>query len=316
MNRPSPSPQVLVLGSLNMDLVVRVPRAPDAGETLAAHGFMTNPGGKGANQAVACARLGAAVGMVGRVGGDAFGEALRGALAADGIDVRHVATAGDASGIAVITVDDAGENRIAIVAGANARLAVADVEAIAADIAAAPLLLLQFEVPLPTVVRAARIARDAGRSVVLNPAPARALPDALWSTVDLLVVNETEAAMLAGTAVDDVPAARDAALALRRRGPARVVVTLGRDGAVVADAAGCRRFHALAVEAVDTTAAGDTFIGALCAGLAEGMALDAAIALGIRAAALCVTRPGAQASIPRRHEVAAMPEPAPPTSLA
>ena len=316
MNRPSASPQVLVIGSLNMDLVVRVPRAPGAGETLAAHGFTTNPGGKGANQAVACARLGAAVGMVGRVGGDAFGAALRGALEADGIDVRHVATAGEASGIAVVTVDDAGENRIAIVAGANARLGVADVEAIAADIAAAPLLLLQFEVPLATVVRAAQIARAAGRRVVLNPAPARALPDALWPAVDLLVVNETEAAMLAGAVVDGVAAARDAALALRRRGPARVVVTLGRDGAVVADAAGCRRFHALAVEAVDTTAAGDTFIGALCAGLADGMTLDAAIALGIRAAALCVTRPGAQASIPHRHELAAMPEVAAPVPLA
>jgi ribokinase len=314
MTDSSAGPQIVVFGSLNMDLVVRVPRAPDAGETLAAHGFMTNPGGKGANQAVACARQGARVCMVGRVGGDDFGAALRAGLAADGIDVHHVAAAGDSSGIAVIIVDDAAQNRIALVAGANGLLTPQDADAVA-ELRTSRLLLLQCEVPMPAIVRAAEIVDAAGGTVVLNPAPVCALPDTLWRLVDILVVNETEAAAYAATAVDGVVAAGAAALALRARGPATVIVTLGSDGVVVADARGCRHFSALRVQAVDTTAAGDTFIGALCAAHVGGESIDAAVAQAIRAAALCVTRPGAQMSIPTRAELVAMPPAAAPSPL-
>ncbi len=312
-NRTHP-PEIVVFGSLNMDLVVRVPRVPDAGETLTARGFMTNPGGKGANQAVACARQGARVCMVGRVGNDDFGVALRAALAADGVDVRHVLAAGESSGIALIMVDDAAQNRIALIAGANATLEPSDAEAVA-ELAAAPLLLLQCEVPMSAVVRAAEIVDTNGGTVVLNPAPVYPLPDALWPLVDILVVNETEATAVAAIAVNDLASARAAALALRARGPATVIVTLGSDGVVVADARGCRHFAALRVQAVDTTAAGDTFIGALCAAYVAGESIDDAVAQAIRAAALCVTRPGAQMSIPTRDELAAMPTVAAPTLL-
>jgi len=307
-------PQIVVFGSLNMDLVVRVPHVPAAGETLSAHGFMTNPGGKGANQAVACARQGARVCMVGRIGSDDFGVALRATLAADGIDVRHVVSAGDSSGIAMIMVDDDAQNRIALIAGANALLAPADADAVA-ELATARLLLLQCEVPMAAVVRAAEIVHARGGIVVLNPAPVSALPVALWPLVDMLVVNETEAAAYAGTAVSSRATARAAALTLRERGPATVIVTLGVDGVVVADRHGCRHFAALRVQAVDTTAAGDTFIGALCAAYVAGESIDAAVGQAIRAAALCVTRPGAQMSIPKRDELAVMPPVGEPTTL-
>lgn len=314
MTRLPPVPEVVVFGSLNMDLVVRVPRAPEAGETLQAHGFMTNPGGKGANQAVACARQGARVCMVGRVGRDAFGAALRAALAADGIDVSHIGMAGQTSGIAVIMVDDAAQNRIAIIPGANALLSPQDADGVP-ELTTTRLLLLQCEVPMAASVRAAAIAHGSGGKVVLNPAPVCPLPDALWPLVDVLVVNENEAATLAGRTVNNVGGAREAALALRRRGPAITIVTLGRDGVVVADGQGCRHFVALSVQAVDTTAAGDTFIGALCAAYVAGEPIDPAVARGIRAAALCVTRPGAQASIPRREELAGLPPVGAPTPL-
>lgn len=314
MTQPSGDAQIVVFGSLNMDLVVRVPRVPDAGETLTAHGFVTNPGGKGANQAVACARQGARVCMVGRVGRDDFGAALRATLAADGIDVRHVVTAGESSGIAVILVDDAAQNRIALIAGANALLTPQDADAIV-ELTTARLLLLQCEVPMAAIVRAAEIVHASGGMVVLNPAPACPLPDALWPLVDMLVVNEPEAAAVAGITVSDLAGARAAALALRARGPAIVIVTLGSDGVVVADESGCRHFEALRVRAVDTTAAGDTFIGALCAAYVAGESIDDAVARAIRAAALCVTRHGAQMSIPTRDELAAMPAVEAPTRL-
>lgn len=294
---------IAVFGSLNMDLMVRVPRVPDAGETLQAHSFMTNPGGKGANQAVACARQGAGVAMVGRVGDDAFGQALTASLAGDAIETRHVATAPTSTGVALIMVDDGAQNRISLIPGANACVGDEDIARLQDDLATARLLLLQLEVPMASVLKAATLAHSKGCSVVLNPAPARALPEALWGLVDMLVLNETEATLLCGFAVDGIASAARAADALHRRGPPHVILTLGGEGAIACDAAGCRHFAALKVNAVDTTAAGDTFIGALCAARARGETLDAGIALGIQAAALCVTRAGAQASIPRRAEL-------------
>lgn len=296
-------PDIAVFGSLNMDLVVRVPRVPDAGETLQAHSFMTNPGGKGANQAVACARQGARVAMVGRVGDDAFGHALRTSLEGDAIETRHVTKAPASTGVALIMVDDSAQNRISLIPGANAFVGDEDIACLQDDLATARHLLLQLEVPMDAVLKAATLAHAKGCAVVLNPAPAQALPDALWALLDLLVLNETEAALLCGLAVDGIASASRAAEALHRRGPPQVILTLGAEGVVACDDTGCRHFAALKVDAVDTTAAGDTFIGALCAALARGETTDAAIALGIQAAALCVTRVGAQSAIPYRDEL-------------
>jgi ribokinase len=294
-------PGIIVFGSLNMDLVVRVARAPRGGETLQGHGFMTNPGGKGANQAVACARQGARVAMVGCVGGDGFGDALRSALAADGVDVTDVRAVEASTGVAVVMVDDDGENRITLVPGAN-ELLKADPEVLGrAD--TGHYLLLQCEVPMSEVVQAAKIMRAKQATVVLNPAPVCKLPDEIWSLVDIIVMNEIEAAELASLPVIDPASAATAASSIRRRGPSTAIVTLGSQGVVVADDTGCRHFPALAVRTVDTTAAGDTFIGAMIVARAAGHSTDAAVIRGIQAATLCVTRAGAQASIPRYDEL-------------
>jgi ribokinase len=287
--------------------VVRVPRVPAAGETLQAHSMRQTPGGKGANQAVACARLGGRVAMVGRVGDDAFGVALTAALEADRVDAREVATDAAATGVALIMVDDSAQNRIALVPGANAGVGVDDAQRLRPLLAAARVVSLQFEVPMPAVCEAAAMAHASGCTVLLNPAPAQPLPDALWQLVDVLVLNESEAELLSGIGVRDVAGAAAVADQLRRRGPSQVILTMGAEGALVASAEACRHFPALPVQAVDTTAAGDTFIGALCAALARGETLDAGVALGIQAAALCVTQAGAQISMPFRADLAAMP---------
>jgi ribokinase len=308
------APQIVVFGSLNMDLMVRVERAPRGGETLRGAGFMANPGGKGANQAVACARQGASVAMVGCVGQDDFGTALRNALAADGIDVTHVRAAGDSTGVAVVMVDAEGENRITLVPGAN-ELLMADREVLERAVAG-QFLLLQCEVPMPEVVLAAKTMRARKAIVVLNPAPVCKLPEELWSLVDIIVMNEIEATELAGLPVVDPASAATAATSIRRRGPSTAIVTLGSQGVVVADEDGCRHFGAIAVKTVDTTAAGDTFIGAMCAARAAGHSTDSAVMRGIQAATLCITRAGAQASIPRLHELEQVQQVAPPCALA
>jgi ribokinase len=296
--------KVVVFGSLNMDLVVSVPRMPQPGETLTGHGFLSNPGGKGANQAVACARQGARVEMVGRVGADGFGAELRTALMEQRVDGAGVLTTeGASTGVAMIMVDDGAQNCIAVVPGANASVGLQDAEALRQRVADAGLLLLQLEVPLPAVQRAAAIAKEAGCTVLLNPAPAQALPEALWPLLDILLLNETEACMFSGLGTVDPANAKEAAALLLRRGPRHVIVTLGEHGVVWASAAGTRHFDAVKVQAVDTTAAGDTFIGALAALLVEGRPMEDALAHAIRAAAICVTRPGAQASMPSREEV-------------
>ncbi len=299
-------PQVLVVGSINMDLVVRTARLPQAGETVSGTSFATIPGGKGANQAVAAARLGARTAMIGRVGDDAFGAELRRVLAADGIDCRAVrAVAGVATGVALIEVDDAGRNHIVVVPGGNGRLTAADVEGHEDLLAAARVVVLQLEVPLATVAWTAARARALGKLVVLNPAPARPLPPELLASADYLVPNELEAAALTGPPVDSPAAAAQAARRLRAQGPRNVIVTMGAAGVVSATAEGQQHHTARPVQAVDSTAAGDTFIGGLCAALVEGRPLDQAISFAQAAAAISVTRPGAQTSIPRRGEVQA-----------
>lgn len=304
MHPSDASPYIAVLGSLNLDLVLRTPRVPQAGETLSGHSFATYPGGKGANQAVACARLGARVRMIGRIGSDSQGQQLLCSLQADGVDCAQVSLdASQSSGVAMILVEDSGQNRILLAAGANATLTTAQVDAAASTVRGAALLVCQLETPLDSVRHAMEIAHTAGVPVLLNPAPAQTLPPQLLSKLSYLVPNETEASLLCGMPVCDVPSAMRAALQLRALGTAIVLITLGAHGVVLADDNGCQHFPAQAVHAVDSTAAGDTFIGGLAAGLVSGMHLIQAIAQGQAAAALCVTRQGAQSSIPFLREL-------------
>ena len=300
-----PGRPIVVVGSLNMDLIIRTPRMPIGGETLTGSGFATLPGGKGANQAVACARLGSAVRMIGRVGNDAFGKQLRNGLAADGINVRDVRrSSAAATGIAMILVDEGGQNRIILSPGANGELSEKDVAAHAKVIREAAMLVVQLEVPLPTVAKCVAIAHQAGVPVLLNPGPAKPLPPALLANVDIIVPNESEASLLTGIEITDRKSATAAAKALFALGVKSVLVTLGADGVMIVDHQGARHQRANKINAVDTTAAGDTFIGGLATGLVEGMILDQAVWLGQQASALCVQRHGAQPSIPYRHEIA------------
>lgn len=298
---------VVVVGSLNMDLIVRAPRLPVGGETLAGHGFFTAAGGKGANQAVAAARLGARVAMVGCVGDDAYGSELRDGLLAEGIDCNAVeVVAGVPTGIASILVDDAGQNAIVIVAGGNGEMSPARVERHEALLANAEVVIVQLEVPTATVEATLSRAHALGRTVILNPAPAVGpLPAHWYGLVDYLIPNESEAELLTGLPVDSPETALRAAQCLLEAGARHVLITLGRQGVLYADATRHLHVPVTPVVAVDTTAAGDTFVGGFAAGLAEGMRLEAAIALGQQAAALAVTRPGAQPSIPHRHELPA-----------
>ncbi len=298
-----PAVQIVVLGSLNMDLVFRVPHAPAAGETLQGRSVHHIPGGKGGNQAVSCARQGAQVRFVGCVGADADGDTLRTALQGDGIDVSALRTdPTTTTGTALVMVEDSGQNRIVVVAGANAAVQI-DEPALAAQLTDADVFLTQFEAPLAQVQRGMEMAHRAGCKVLLNPSPMQAFDATLWPLIDTLVVNEVEAGALAGAVVATAAEAAEAGAVLRARGAARVVVTLGSAGAVAIDADGARHHPARLVPVVDTTAAGDTFLGAVAVTLASGASLDEAVSLGIRAAALCITRPGAQPSIPTRAEV-------------
>ncbi|MBP1313223.1 ribokinase [Herbaspirillum huttiense] len=296
---------IVIIGSVNMDLVLRVPRMPLPGETLAGDKFMTIPGGKGANQAVACARLaapGTSVAMVACVGDDAFGGQMRQSITACGIDDRYIdEVAGEATGIASIMVDANAQNSIVIAAGANGRLDVERIERARPVIEQASIVLLQLEVPMETVIHSIELAHALGKTVVLNPAPAQALPRALLQKIDYLILNEIEAAMLAEEQSEDIPLL---AQKLHGLGARNVVVTLGEKGVYGSFADGQQRhLPARKVQAVDTTAAGDTFIGGFIGAIAQGRDQFDAIAYAQAAAALSVTRVGAQTSIPTRDEV-------------
>ena len=296
--------RIAVVGSLNMDLVVRVPRMPVPGETLIGHDFHVIPGGKGANQAVAAARLGAQVTMIGRVGDDDFGRAQQRNLAQEGIGVTHVSVdAEEATGIALITLDAAGQNSIILAPGANMRLTVAHVEAAAQAIADAEILICQLECPLEAVTRAIELARAEGVRVILNPAPARSLDTDLLHLVDYLIPNESETTLLTGIQVSDLPSAEKAAANLRERGVSTVILTLGEQGALLANARGMIHVPGYSVEVVDTTAAGDAFVGGFAVALAEGQLLQEAVRFANAAGALAVTRLGAQPSLPTRREI-------------
>ena len=296
---------VVVVGSANADLVVRVERRPGAGETVLGGDVATIPGGKGANQAVAAARVAAGSGVtvrfVGRVGDDEHGAMLRASLAASGVDTTHLGTADRATGAALILVDRDGDNSIVVSPGANAAVTPADART--AVVAAAAVVVLQREVPVETCVAAAEHATGL---VVLNLAPAGPVPDALLARTDVLVVNEHEAALLLGEPVGDGGLApSDAAARLRGLGPGAAVITLGGAGAYAQDAAGEASARPPAVDVVDTTGAGDAFAGALAATLARGGSLAEALEVAVVVGALAVTRAGAQPSFPTADEVRA-----------
>jgi ribokinase len=298
---------VTVVGSLNMDLVARASRIPEPGETIIGSDFRQVPGGKGANQAVAAARLGACVSLVGRVGRDAFGQTLMENLARDGIDQSFlIQDSQAATGVALIVVDDAGQNSIVVASGANAHLSPGDVEAAEGAIARADVLLLQLESPLETVTRAAETAHRHGVSVVLNPAPAHPLPVSLLSIVDVLIPNESETALLTEMSVDRPDEAEAAAAALLELGVGTVILTLGERGALLAQADGASLVPAFPVRPIDTTGAGDAFVGGFAVALAEGRPLAEAVRWGSAAGALATTTEGAQPSLPTRRAVATL----------
>ena len=299
--------KIVVIGSANTDLVVKTDRMPSPGETILGGSFMMSGGGKGANQAVAASRLGGEVTFVARVGNDLFGERALAGYRAERLDVRHVTRdATVPSGVALICVDGAAENSIVVAPGANERLSPEDVDRAEAEIAAADFVVLQFEIPLPAVMRAAEVAERHGVRVILNPAPAAAIPDELLRRCYLLTPNRGECAMLTGMPVADAAGAERAADALLARGVRHVVVTLGSEGALVKGAESCEREAARRVEAVDTTGAGDTFNGALAVALSEGRPLSEAVRFATAASAIAVTRMGAQSAVPMREEVDAL----------
>ena len=302
---------VVVLGGLNMDLIVETPQPAVPGETREGTNFSTTPGGKGGNQAVAAARIlddRAPVGLVARVGGDAFGDELRSQLVGAGVDVGHVRSdAESASGVAVVFIDPAGENSVNAVYGANARCDRQQVSDALTALADASVLLVQQEIPLDVTLEVMRAAHDSGVTVILDPAPTReTLPDGFLAAADVLTPNEHEAGDLCGFAVVDADSARAAARQLRGAGPSTVIVTLAEAGAWV-EAEGVSELVAVpVVDAVATVGAGDAFNGGLAAALAQELDLRAAVRVGVATGALCVTQPGAQTAMPVRADVDAL----------
>lgn len=295
--------KIVVVGSSNTDMILKLDRIPLPGETRLGGEFMTAAGGKGANQAVAAARAGGDVMLVARVGEDMFGERAVAGLVECGINVEHVRRDQSPSGVALIFVGEDGENSIAVASGANAKLSPADVRMAEVSIGAADILMMQLESPLTTVQAAAESAAARDVRVILNPAPAQPLPNALLSLVSVLTPNETEAELLTGVKVMDDASCAEAADILLAKGVQVVVITLGSKGAYVATPEWRRHVPGFAATAIDTTAAGDCFNGALGVALAEGMDLLDAVRFANAAGAIAVTRMGAQPSAPHRNEI-------------
>ena len=298
-------PRITVVGSFMTDLMSRSPHLPSPGETVMGGPFKMGPGGKGSNQAVAAARLGADVNILVSLGTDEFGDLAYASLVHEGIGVDHVKrVSGLSTGAALIIVDDAnGENMIVVAPGSNNELGVADVEAAQELIVGSDYVLMQLEIPLETVEYTARLARANGVKVILNPAPGRELPDELLAMIDVFTPNETEASIISGIEVRDLAGAETAARALRDRGCRAVVITLGSQGVLVADDSGTRHILSFKVDVVDTTGAGDAFNGALAAALGEGMGLHEACRYANAAAAISVTRLGTSVATARKEEV-------------
>lgn len=294
-------PDILVIGSLNADLVVRTPHFPQPGETISGEGLQVIPGGKGANQAVAAARLGTNVSMLGRVGKDNFGDFLLENLKTNNVDSQFVQRDDASTGTAIIVVDADGQNSIVLSPGANGKVSSTDVEH--ASFPSFGLLLLQLEIPTPTVLSAAKLAKQNGVRVVLNPAPAQELPEELVSLTDYLIPNETELSLLTNHIVNDISSAEKAAKTLLDRGVQNIIVTLGKNGALIVTDKQVSHVEAFKVDVVDTTAAGDAFIGGFATALLHGKSIEDAVRYGCATGALAATKFGAQPSLPTKEEV-------------
>jgi len=301
-----PPAKIVVVGSTNVDMVIKAPRIPRPGETVLGGQFTTVAGGKGANQAVAAARLGAEVTFVARVGGDPFGQQAVSGFGAEGIRTDYLVTDREAAhGVALILVDQNGENAIAVAPGANARLSPEDVERAEPAIQECDAVLLQLEIPLPAIETAVAVAKRHGKRVILNPAPYLAVPDAVLSQVDILTPNETEAEMLLGGGDAGLAGVAGTAEELIRRGVGCVIVTMGKEGVFIVTPGEQYHLPGRHVKAVDTTAAGDAFSGAVAVCVAEGMEFRQAVRFAVCASSVSVTRMGAQPSLPTRAEVEA-----------
>jgi ribokinase len=300
---------ILVIGSLNADLVVRSPRFPEPGETISGGDLQIIPGGKGANQAVAAARQGANVAMIGRVGNDSFGPFLTENLKSNRVDASHVIANDSATGTAIIIVDANGQNSIVLSPGANGSVSPADVDH--ASQLNPRLLLLQLEIPIPTVLQAAQYAKSNGIRVILNPAPAQSIPDGLIALADFIIPNETELGLLTAREITDIASAEEAAKILLKQGAKNTIVTLGGNGALIVTSEKTTHLPSFKVDVVDTTAAGDAFIGGFASKLLESdlknelshAEIQRAVRYGCACGAFAVTRFGAQPSLPTHEEV-------------
>src|SRR5918993_1631614 len=292
-------PDILVVGSLNADLVVRAPRFPQPGETISGEDLQVIPGGKGANQAVAAARLGSSVSMLGRVGKDNFGDLLLNNLKSNNVDLQLIQRDDSSTGTAIIIVDSNGQNSIVLSAGANGKVTSADI----ASVLDHKLLLLQLEIPLETVLSAAQRAHENGLRVILNPAPAQQIPAALIALADFIIPNETELSLLTDLPVSDINSTEEAARKLLDQGAQNVIVTLGSKGALIVTRAQVTHVDTYEVDVVDTTAAGDAFIGGFSTALLQDRSLEESVRYGCACGALATTKLGAQPSLPTKEDV-------------
>lgn len=298
------NPMIVVVGSSNTDMVIKAAHLPVAGETVLGGVFFMNPGGKGANQAVAAARLGGDVTLICKIGNDTFGKQSKQLFRNEGIHTDYVLVDPDhPSGVALITVDQHAENCIVVASGANATLSISDLEKAEPLIEQAKIILIQLEIPLETVAWVLQIVAAKGTMVILNPAPACILPDALLRNVSVITPNRTEAEMLSGIVVNDIESAKKAAQMIKEKGVETVIITLGAEGALVLHHHEFTHILATEVEAIDTTAAGDVFNGAFAVALAEDKNIEEAVIFACKASAIAVTRLGAQSSAPFRNEI-------------
>ncbi len=299
--------KIVVVGSCNTDMVIKADRLPVPGETILGGTFFMNPGGKGANQAVAAARMGGNVTLISKTGNDVFGKQSVMLYTAENIKTDYIfSDPKHPSGVALITVDAQGENCIVVASGANASLSPSDIDKASTEIEGADLILMQLEIPIETVEYVAEKAQKKGIKVILNPAPARALSDNLLRNLYIIIPNKSEAEILSGIKVTDIESAKLAANIISAKGVNIVVITLGSQGALIKENDDFQFVDALKVEALDTTAAGDTFCGSVCVGLSEGKSVLESVKLAARAAAITVTRMGAQSSIPYRSELSSL----------